>query len=118
MERCRASRDLRSCGRLVKCVLNSCGHASLCAECSQRCEYCPICRVSLPKNGEILRLRLYYECVEAGLISNDCIDRFQEKEDSETNLTADVQRLYSLFDVAMENNLCCLISHCILLYVF
>lgn len=111
VERCRASRDLRSCGRLVECVLNSCGHASLCAECSQRCENCPICRTSLPKDGNILRLRLYYECVEAGLISKDCIDRFPEREDGEAHLTADVQRLYSLFDVAMENNLCCLISH-------
>lgn len=111
VERCRASRDLRSCGRLVECVLNSCGHASLCAECSQRCENCPICRTSLPKNGAILQLRLYYECVEAGLISKDCNDRFPEKEDSGKYLTADVQRLYSLFDVAMENGLCCLISH-------
>lgn len=118
VERCRASRDLRSCGRLVECVLNSCGHASLCAECSQRCENCPICRTSLPKNGAILQLRLYYECVEAGLISKDCNDRFPEKEDSGKHLTADVQRLYSLFDVAMENGLCCLISHCILLYDF
>lgn len=113
VERCRASRDLRSCGRLVECVLNSCGHASLCAECSQRCENCPICRVSLPKNGNILRLRLYYECVEAGLIPKDYNDRSPGKEDGEKHLTADVQRLYSLFDVAMENNLCCLISHCI-----
>ncbi|XP_021767996.1 E3 ubiquitin-protein ligase HOS1-like isoform X1 [Chenopodium quinoa] len=111
VERCRASRDLRSCGCLVESVLNSCGHASLCAECIQRCENCPICRTSLPKNGNILRPRLYYECVEAGLISKDCNVRFQEKEDGETHLTADVQRLYSLFDVAMENNLCCLISH-------
>ncbi|KAL2898980.1 E3 ubiquitin-protein ligase HOS1 [Bienertia sinuspersici] len=105
VEQCRAVRDLRSCGRLVECVLNSCGHASLCAECSQRCENCPICRIPLPKTGEILRRRLYYECVEAGLISKDCTGIYQKTEDDETHLAADVQRLYSLFDVAMENNL-------------
>ena len=115
VERCRASRDLRSCGRLVEHVLTSCGHASLCAECSQRCEICPICRTSLPKSGNILRLRLYNECVDAGLILKDCNDRCQEKEDDKTYLAAEIQRLYSLFDVAMENNLCCLICHCILL---
>ncbi|XP_057520290.1 E3 ubiquitin-protein ligase HOS1 [Amaranthus tricolor] len=111
VERCRASRDLRSCGRLVEHVLTSCGHASLCAECSQRCEICPICRTSLPKSGNILRLRLYNECVDAGLILKDCNDRCQEKEDDKTYLAAEIQRLYSLFDVAMENNLCCLICH-------
>ncbi|KAK9667980.1 hypothetical protein RND81_13G025800 [Saponaria officinalis] len=109
VERCRASRDLRSCGRLVENVLSSCGHASLCAECSQRCENCPICRTPLPKNGNILRRRLYYECVEAGLINKNNDDRYQEIEDDVAHLSADVQRLYSLFDVAMENNLSCLI---------
>ncbi|KAL9242771.1 hypothetical protein vseg_016738 [Gypsophila vaccaria] len=109
VERCRASRDLRSCGRLVENVLSSCGHASLCAECSQRCENCPICRIPLPKNGNILRRRLYYECVEAGLINKYNDDRCQEIEDDVAHLSADVQRLYSLFDVAMENNLSCLI---------
>lgn len=118
VERCRASRDLRNCGRIVESVLTSCGHASLCAECSQRCESCPICRTPLPKNGNILRPRLYYECVEAGLISKVCDDRLQEKEDAEAHLTADVQRLYSLFDVALENNLCCLICQCILYWIF
>ncbi|KAA8522197.1 hypothetical protein F0562_012870 [Nyssa sinensis] len=72
VERCRATRDLRSCGRYVESVLNSCGHASLCAECSQR---------------------------------------FQEKDDGDKQLIADVQRLYSLFDVAMDNNLVSLICH-------
>ncbi|XP_074264768.1 E3 ubiquitin-protein ligase HOS1-like [Silene latifolia] len=109
VERCRASRDLRSCGRLVESVLMSCGHASLCAECSQRFENCPICRTPLPTNGNILRRRLYYECVEAGLINKVGDDKYQEIEDDVAHLTADVQRLYSLFDVAMENNLCCLI---------
>lgn len=113
VERCRATRDLSSCGRYVQHVLNSCGHASLCAECSQRCDVCPICRMPIPKNGNKLRCRLYYECIEAGLISKRYDDRFQEKDDSEKQQTADVQRLYSLFDVAMENNLVCLICHCI-----
>ncbi|CAL5441965.1 unnamed protein product [Camellia sinensis] len=105
VERCRATRDLRSCGRHVESVLNSCGHASLCTECCQRCDICPICRIPIPKNGNRLRLRLYYECIEAGLISKKCDDRFQEKEDGERQIAADIERLYSLFDVALENNL-------------
>lgn len=114
VEHCRATRDLRSCGRHVQSVLNSCGHASLCEECSQRCEVCPICRISLPKDANRLRLRLYYECIEAGLISKRCDDRLQEKEDSDKQLVADIQRLYALFDVALENSLVSLICHCIL----
>ncbi|WOH06835.1 hypothetical protein DCAR_0626264 [Daucus carota subsp. sativus] len=111
VERCRAPRDLSSCGRAVESVLNTCGHASLCPECSQRCDNCPICRIPVSKNGNRLRLRLYYECIEAGLISKRCDDRFQEKEEAEQLLTADVERLYSLFDVAIENNLVSLICH-------
>ncbi|KAJ6963122.1 E3 ubiquitin-protein ligase HOS1-like [Populus alba x Populus x berolinensis] len=111
VERCRATRDLRSCGRYVQHVLNSCGHASLCSECSQRCDLCPICRIPIPKTGIRLHPRLYYECIEAGLISKRCDERFQEKEDVDNELTADVQRLYSLFDVALENNLVSLICH-------
>ncbi|XP_061368262.1 E3 ubiquitin-protein ligase HOS1 [Gastrolobium bilobum] len=111
VERCRATRDLRSCGRYVHHVLNSCGHASLCEECSQRCDICPICRIPVSKSGARLHLRLYYECIEAGLISKRLDERFQEIEDGEKQLTADVQRLYSLFDVALENNLVSLICH-------
>ncbi|CAL0314315.1 unnamed protein product [Lupinus luteus] len=111
VERCRATRDLRSCGRYVHHLLNSCGHASLCEECSQRCDNCPICRIPIPKTGARLRLRLFYECIEAGLISRRCDERFQEIEDGEKRLTADVQCLYSLFDVALENNLVSLICH-------
>ncbi|XP_015963621.1 E3 ubiquitin-protein ligase HOS1 [Arachis duranensis] len=105
VEHCRATRDLRSCGRYVLHLLNSCGHASLCEECSQRCDICPICRIPIPKGGDRLRLRLYYECIEAGLISKRCDERFQEIEDGEK------QRLYSLLDVALENNLVSLICH-------
>ncbi|KAG2676354.1 hypothetical protein I3760_12G049200 [Carya illinoinensis] len=111
VEHCRATRDLRSCGRYVHNTLISCGHASLCEECSQRCDLCPICRIPLPKNGNRLRLRLYYECIQAGLISKRADERFQEMEDGDKQLTADVQRLYSLFDVALENNLVSLICH-------
>ncbi|CAJ1928598.1 unnamed protein product [Sphenostylis stenocarpa] len=111
VERCRATRDLRSCGRYVHHVLNSCGHASLCEECSQRCDICPICRIPISKSGAKLHLRLYYECIEAGLISKRFDERFQEIEDGEKQLTADVQHLYSLFDVALENNLVSLICH-------
>lgn len=110
VEHCRATRDLRSCGRCVQSVLNSCGHASLCEECSQRCDACPICRFPIPKTGNRLSLRLYYECIEAGLISKRYDDRFQEK-DGEKQPTADVERLYSFFDVALENNLLSLICH-------
>ncbi|XP_050228170.1 E3 ubiquitin-protein ligase HOS1 isoform X2 [Mercurialis annua] len=111
VEHCRATRDLRSCGRYVHSALISCGHASLCSECSQRCDLCPICRIPLPKNGNRLRLRLYYECIEAGLLSKTCDERFQEKEDGEDQLAADVQRLYSLFDVALDSNLVSMICH-------
>ncbi|XP_071685941.1 E3 ubiquitin-protein ligase HOS1-like [Rutidosis leptorrhynchoides] len=110
VEHCRATRDLRSCGRCVQSVLNSCGHASLCEECSQRCDACPICRIPVPKTGNRISLRLFYECIEAGLISKRYDDRFQEK-DGEKQLTADVERLYSFFDVALENNLLSLICH-------
>ncbi|XP_068655076.1 E3 ubiquitin-protein ligase HOS1 isoform X2 [Aristolochia californica] len=111
VEFCRATRDLRSCGRNVQHVLNSCRHASLCAECSQRCDYCPICRNPIPKNSTKIRLRLYNECLEAGLISKRYDNRFQEKDSGLKQLTADVQRLYSLFDVALENNLISLVCH-------
>ncbi|PHT92783.1 E3 ubiquitin-protein ligase HOS1 [Capsicum annuum] len=111
VEHCRATRDLSSCGRHVQSVLNSCGHASLCEECSQRCDVCPICRIPLPKDASRLRLRLYYECIEAGLISKKCDDRLQEKEDRDKRLVADIERLYALFDVALENNLVSLICH-------
>lgn len=113
VEKCRATRDLRSCGRPVECALNSCGHASLCGECSKRCDLCPICRIPIPKenNGVSLRPRLFYECIDAGLISKIHDDRFQEKEDGEEQITADVQHLYCLFDVALENNLVSLVCH-------
>uniref|UniRef100_M8BB76 ELYS-like domain-containing protein n=1 Tax=Aegilops tauschii TaxID=37682 RepID=M8BB76_AEGTA len=80
IEHCRATRDLSSCGRYVQHVLNSCGHASLCAECSQRCDVCPICRSPIPDNGKRVRLRLYHKCLEVGLISKQHDERFQEKE--------------------------------------
>ncbi|KAK9095419.1 hypothetical protein Scep_026888 [Stephania cephalantha] len=110
VEHCRATRDLRSCGRNVQHVLSSCRHASLCAECSQRCELCPICRIPIPKSGDRLRLRLFNECIEAGLIPKRYDAMFQEKEDNK-KLAIDVERLYSLFDVALENNLVSLICH-------
>ncbi|KAL3630054.1 hypothetical protein CASFOL_023038 [Castilleja foliolosa] len=106
VERCRATRDLRSCGRDVRRVLIPCGHAALCEECSQRCDVCPICRIALPKEEKNLPLRLYYECVVEGLISER-----RDEEDGENQLIADVQWLYSLFDVALENNLVSLICH-------
>ncbi|XWS38616.1 hypothetical protein CRYUN_Cryun19dG0146000 [Craigia yunnanensis] len=112
IEYCRATRDLRSCGRYVQYALNSCGHASLCVECSQRCDICPICRIPLTKSGNNrIRLRLYDECMDAGLISRRCDERFQDKENRDNQLTADVQRLYSFFDVALENNLVSLVCH-------
>lgn len=52
--------------------------------------------------------------MEAGLISKKCDERFQDKDDSGGRVMADIQRLYSLFDVALENNLVSLICHCIL----
>ncbi|XP_006651795.1 E3 ubiquitin-protein ligase HOS1 isoform X2 [Oryza brachyantha] len=111
IEHCRATRDLSSCGRYVQHVLNSCGHASLCAECSQRCDVCPICRSPIQGTGTRVRLRLYYKCLEAGLISKQHDERFQEKEDHGDPVNLDVQRLHSLFDVALQNNLASLICH-------
>ncbi|WOL18559.1 E3 ubiquitin-protein ligase [Canna indica] len=111
IERCRATRDLSSCGRCVQHVLSSCGHASLCEECSKRCDACPICRTLVPNNGCQLHLRLYYECIEVGLISKQHDDRSQEREVSREHMSDEIQRLYSLFDVALENNLVSLICH-------
>ncbi|PQM35230.1 E3 ubiquitin-protein ligase HOS1 [Prunus yedoensis var. nudiflora] len=96
VERCRATRDLRSCGRYSV---------------ASGCDVCPICRIPIPKNGKKLRRRLYDQCSEARLISKKCDKRFQEKEDGEEHISVDVQRLYSLFDVALENNLVSLICH-------
>ncbi|MBA0678937.1 hypothetical protein Goari_020254, partial [Gossypium aridum] len=92
-ECCRATRDLRRCGRYVKYVLNSCGHASLCAECCQRCDLCPICRIPLASGNNRLRLRLFDECIDAGLISRRYGDIFQNKEDRDDQMNADVQQL-------------------------
>ncbi|KAJ0259503.1 E3 ubiquitin-protein ligase HOS1 [Hirschfeldia incana] len=113
VERCRATRDLTSCGRSVHYALNPCGHASLCTECCQRCDFCPICRSQLPRTtGDRLKLRLYYECVEAGLIISPTHDvDVDEDEEDEHELSADVHRLYSLFDVAMNNNLISVVCH-------
>ncbi|XP_051115397.1 E3 ubiquitin-protein ligase HOS1 isoform X2 [Andrographis paniculata] len=112
VELCRATRDLRSCGRRVERVIVSCGHAALCEECSQRCDACPICRVAFPKGGgDHFPLRLYYDCIEAGLLSRKCDDRLQQTEDGDNHLVADVRRLYFLFDAALEHNLVSLICH-------
>ena len=95
-------------------MLNSCGHASLCEECCQRCDTCPICRVPVPKSSARTHLRLFYECVEAGLIPKNSKEQASKEEDGEDRISTDVQRLYSLFDVALENNMVSLICHCIL----
>ncbi|KAJ7525383.1 hypothetical protein O6H91_17G047900 [Diphasiastrum complanatum] len=111
VEKCRATRDLRSCGRIVQHLLVSCGHACLCAECSQRCDLCPICRVPITRHGSAIRLRLYDQCVEAGLLPSTQDEESRER-DKEGNLwSLDVWRLHSLFDVALDNNLVSLICH-------
>lgn len=111
VEKCRAIRDLRSCGRVVQHILTSCGHASLCVECIQRCDVCPICRVSIPKHDGTMRLRLYNECLDVGLISRKSDENFKERKGDGQCWTEDVQHLYSLFDVALENNLISLVCH-------
>ncbi|KAJ4807003.1 ubiquitin-protein ligase [Rhynchospora pubera] len=111
IEHCRATRDLSSCGRPVQHLLSTCGHASLCPECSQRCETCPVCRVPIKGESNRARLRLYYKCIEAGLISKQHDDRFQAKEGIGNRANLDVERLYLLFDVALQNNLSSLICH-------
>ncbi|KAL2610876.1 hypothetical protein R1flu_022568 [Riccia fluitans] len=111
VESCRATRDLRSCGRTVQHLLVSCGHACLCAECSQRCDVCPICRTPVTRPESAMRLRLYDELVEAGFVpqarEEDCRERGKDGQ----FLTPDVRRLCSFFDVALENNLVSLICH-------
>ncbi|KAL5672838.1 hypothetical protein ACJX0J_017144, partial [Zea mays] len=62
-------------------------------------------------NGNRVHLRLYYKCLEAGLISKQHDDKFQEKEDHVNPVSMDVQRLHLLFDVAVQNNLTSLICH-------
>ncbi|CAN7008185.1 unnamed protein product [Brassica oleracea var. botrytis] len=63
--------QLARCGRSASYVLIPCGHASLCTECSQMCDVCPICRSSLLRTGD--RLCLYYECVESAVSSDPVI---------------------------------------------
>ncbi|KAF3795490.1 hypothetical protein EJ110_NYTH00019 [Nymphaea thermarum] len=75
----------------------------------QKCDMCKICKTAIPRSGNIFRLRLYDQCVEAGLIPKEHADQFQQR--GEKHSTVDVQRLYSLFDVAVENNLVTLICH-------
>jgi hypothetical protein len=122
VELCRATRDLRSCGRVVHHVLSSCGHASLCVECRKRCAYCPICRTSVSSNNSCCstssaaaapdRLRLYELCVEAGLVVQGDGDDAQQSPSSVS--PDDVRRrLCSFFDVALDNNLVSLVCHCI-----
>lgn len=103
-ETCRATRDLRSCGRAVRHVLSACGHACLCLECLQRSVSCPICRTPTGSFGQD-KLRLFEELVDAGLI---------QKGAELAAESVDVGRLYSFFDVALNNNLVSLICHCIL----
>lgn len=123
VELCRATRDLRSCGRVVHHVLSSCGHASLCVECRKRCAYCPICRTPVSSNNSCSstsaaaaapdRLRLYELCVEAGLVVQDDGDDAQQSPSLVS--PDDVRRhLCSFFDVALDNNLVALVCHCIL----
>ena len=100
-EICRATRDLRSCGRPVHHVLSTCGHACLCVECLKRSHRCPICRTPTAGFGQD-NLRLYEECVDAGLIRKDA---------NLLSENADVARLHSFFDVALDNNLVSLICH-------
>ncbi len=117
VELCRATRDLRSCGRVVHHVLSSCGHASLCVECRKRCDYCPICRTPVSSSTSAAaaapdRLRLYELCVEAGLVVQDDGDDAQQSPSLVS--PDDVRsRLCSFFDVALDNNLVCLVCHCI-----
>ncbi|MCH85910.1 E3 ubiquitin-protein ligase HOS1-like [Trifolium medium] len=103
VERCRATRDLRSCGRYVHHVLNSCGHASLCEECSQRCDICPICRIPIPKSGTKLRHRLYYECMEAGLISKRNFTDITDVCMDETAVSSDPVIAFLLDEVGISN---------------
>ncbi|XP_078431512.1 ubiquitin-protein ligase [Wolffia australiana] len=107
VEFCRAFADFTTCGRYVKHNLSPCGHASLCEECSRSCSSCPICRTALRPSGRS-SLRLFDKCLAAGLIEMKD-DLGYEKTYPGEHL--DVQRLYSLFDVALENYLVSSICH-------
>lgn len=107
VEKCRATRDFRSCGRTVEHSLTSCNHASLCAECAQRCDVCPICRAPIRRDGPSMRRRLYEECCEAGLINS----RTGDVRERDGHPNADVQRLWSFFDVALEHKLVLVVCH-------
>ncbi|KAH7280650.1 hypothetical protein KP509_36G007400 [Ceratopteris richardii] len=107
VEKCRATRDLRSCGRIVEHSLNSCNHASLCAECVQRCDVCPICRAPIRSFGTPVRTRLYEDCCRAGMIRS----RPGGATDADGHPNADVRRLWSFFDIALEYGLVSVIHH-------
>jgi hypothetical protein len=111
VEVCRATRDLRSCGRPVHHVLAGCGHACLCAECRT-----PVSNKSVPD-----QLRLYELCVEAGLVvqhdDDDDDDEHHHHHPADVQTVSppdDVRRLRAFFDVALDNNLVALVCHCIL----
>jgi E3 ubiquitin-protein ligase HOS1 len=122
VEVCRATRDLRSCGRPVHHVLTGCGHACLCAECRKRCDYCPICRTPVSNKSVPDQLRLYELCVEAGLVvrhddDDDDGDEHHHHHPADVQTVSppdDVRRLRVFFDVALDNNLVALVCHCIL----
>jgi E3 ubiquitin-protein ligase HOS1 len=116
VEVCRATRDLRSCGRPVHHVLTGCGHACLCAECRKRCDYCPICRTPVSNKSVPDQLRLYELCVEAGLVvqHDDDNDEHHHHHPADVQTVSppdDVRRLRAFFDVALDNNLVALVCH-------
>ncbi|KAH9542271.1 hypothetical protein CY35_14G107700 [Sphagnum magellanicum] len=116
VEVCRATRDLRSCGRPVHHVLTGCGHACLCAECRKRCDYCPICRTPVSNKSVPDQLRLYELCVEAGLVEqhDDDNDEHHHHHPADVQTVSppdDVRRLRAFFDVALDNNLVALVCH-------
>ncbi|GBG61328.1 hypothetical protein CBR_g20363 [Chara braunii] len=109
VEKCRATRDVRSCGKPVRNVLTECGHAVLCAECMKRVECCPVCRapiVASDTKGEA-ELRLYDLCQEAELVPDSSDDDL----DDPPPWTEDVARLYAFFDIALEHNQAVLVRH-------
>lgn len=102
LEKCRALKDLRTCGRNVQHCLTSCGHACLCMECAQRTKICPVCRNAIRRLAPVLRL--HDDLLDAGLL-------VQVRDDDMFCTTVDARRLYQFFDVALENNLVPVISH-------
>ncbi|KAL7241507.1 hypothetical protein ACSBR1_014156 [Camellia fascicularis] len=117
VECCRATRDLRSCGRYVESVLNSCGHASLCTECCQRCD-----SVAQSVEFQYQRMATYFAfaftmkgptdvtdvCLDESAVSSDpviafLLDEVVVKDWCKRRFKNILTELQGLYDLSVEN---------------